>query len=205
MTDIIDDIFDMFHRRGDSTYLGEPVTLTEHMLQTAHAAELDGAPTALVAAAVLHDVGHMMHDLEGDPAERGIDSLHEDAGSAFLAGHFPSAVTEPIRLHVASKRYLCAVDPAYLSQLSPASLRSLELQGGPFSEAEAAELRALPYAADALRLRRYDDVAKVPGLPTPTLEHYRRVLASIVAGDGEGRRRPPANRPLARTRRPESG
>jgi phosphonate degradation associated HDIG domain protein len=177
---VIDEIFTVFHDRGDTTYLGEPVTLTEHMLQSASAAERDGAPATLVAAAVLHDFGHLVHDLDPDCAEQGVDSLHEDVGSRYLERHFPPAVTEPIRLHVASKRYLCAVEPEYLSDLSEASRRSLELQGGPFTPEGVAEFERNPFATDAVRLRRYDDVAKVPGLETPPLEHYRAVLQAVL-------------------------
>jgi predicted HD phosphohydrolase len=146
MSAIVDEIFETFRREGDSTYLGEPVTLTEHMLQSATAAEDDAAPPELVAAAVLHDFGHLVHDLAPDSAEHGVDTLHEDVGSRYLERHFPAAVTEPIRLHVASKRYLCAVEPEYLDE----------------------------------RLRRYDDIAKVPGARTPPLEHYRSVLEAVL-------------------------
>jgi [1-hydroxy-2-(trimethylamino)ethyl]phosphonate dioxygenase len=182
VTTIIDDIFAAFAQTGGETYLGEPVSLTEHMLQSADAAEQDGAPATLVAAAVLHDFGHLVHDLDPDCAAFGVDSMHEEVGSRYLERHFPPAVTEPIRLHVASKRYLCAVDPAYLEELSAASRHSLELQGGPFAAAEAEEFRRGPYADDAVRLRRYDDLAKVPGLATPALEHYRAVLESVMRG-----------------------
>ena len=125
---------------------------------------------------------YLVHDLDPDCAADGVDSMHEDVGSRYLERHFPPAVTEPIRLHVASKRYLCAVEPAYLGQLSEASRRSLELQGGPFSAGEAEEFRRGPHAGDAVRLRRYDDLAKVPGLPTPPLEHYRAVLETVMRG-----------------------
>lgn len=182
MTAIIDDIFAAFATSGAETYLGEPVSLTEHMLQSARAAEQDGAPATLVAATVLHDFGHLVHDLDPDCAADGVDSMHEDVGSRYLERHFPPAVTEPIRLHVASKRYLCAVDPAYVDDLSAASRHSLELQGGPFSAGEAEEFRRGPYADEAVRLRRYDDLAKVPGLATPPLEHYRAVLESVMRG-----------------------
>jgi [1-hydroxy-2-(trimethylamino)ethyl]phosphonate dioxygenase len=114
-----------------------------------------------------------------DPAEHGVDTLHEDVGARFLDEHFPTAVTEPIRLHVASKRYLCAVDLQYLEELSPASLLSLELRGGPFTGDEVAEFRRGPHFQAAVQLRHYDDVAKVPGLATPDLEHYRPVLESV--------------------------
>jgi [1-hydroxy-2-(trimethylamino)ethyl]phosphonate dioxygenase len=178
MSQVVDHIFRVFAERGDDTYLGEPVSLTEHMLQSAYAAEQDGAGPELVAAAVLHDFGHMVHDLDPDSAAHGVDTVHEDVGAEFLARHFPPSVTEPIRLHVASKRYLCAVEPSYLEQLSPASLHSLELQGGPFTADQVAEFERGPYAASAVRLRRYDDVAKVAGLTTPPLEHYRQALES---------------------------
>jgi [1-hydroxy-2-(trimethylamino)ethyl]phosphonate dioxygenase len=177
---IVEEIFERFHRSGDSTYLGEPVTLTEHMLQSASAAEEDGAPPELVAAAVLHDFGHLVHDLPADSADHGVDTLHEDVGARYLERHFPPAVTEPIRLHVASKRYLCAVEPAYLAELSAASRHSLDLQGGPFSPEEAEAFRRLPHAEAAVRLRRYDDIAKLPGAPTPPLEHYRPLLESVL-------------------------
>ena len=180
---IVDSIFETFRRSGDDVYLGEDVSLTEHMLQTALAAEQDEAPAELVAAAVLHDFGHMVHELDEDCAAEGIDSQHEEVGAGFLERHFPPAVTEPIRLHVASKRYLCAVDPAYLAQLSPASRQSLDLQGGPFSSAAGDRVRGRPLTGEAaVRLRRYDDYAKIPGLPTPDLEHYRPALEAVMRG-----------------------
>jgi [1-hydroxy-2-(trimethylamino)ethyl]phosphonate dioxygenase len=177
---IIDTIFDTFRAHGDAVYLGEPVTLTEHMLQTAHAAEQDGAPPVLVAAALLHDYGHLIHDLPQDSAEHGVDTQHEVVGAAYLARYFVPAAVEPGRLHVSAKRYLCAVDPDYLAALSPASVLSLELQGGPFTPAEVAEYEGLPFAREAARLRRYDDLGKIPGATTPDLEHYRSVLANAL-------------------------
>jgi predicted HD phosphohydrolase len=109
-----------------------------------------------------------------------VDSEHERVGHRFLAAHFPPAVVEPVGLHVAAKRYLCAVDPAYLGVLSPASLRSLELQGGPMSAAELAEFEALAHFEAACRLRRYDDLAKDRNAPEPPLERYRALLAAVV-------------------------
>jgi phosphonate degradation associated HDIG domain protein len=182
-TELIDQIFRVFAEYGSEQYLGEQVSMTEHMLQSAHAAEQDGAPPRLVAAALLHDYGHFVHDLPEDAAEHGIDTRHEEVGYAFLAGHFGEAVAEPIRMHVAAKRYLCAVEPSYLAELSPASIHSLELQGGPYGPGEIAAFESSPYAQDAVRLRRWDDVGKVPGLPTPDLEHYRAVLeAALLKG-----------------------
>jgi phosphonate degradation associated HDIG domain protein len=177
---VIDVIFERFRSHGDSSYLGEPVTLAEHMLQTALAAEADGAGPTLVAAALLHDYGHLIHDLPEDSAEHGIDTRHEDVGFDFLGLHFPPAVVDPVRLHVAAKRYLCAVEPAYFEELSDASRLSLELQGGPFDELEVREFEALPHWREAVRLRRYDDVGKEPGRPLPDLERFRALLESVL-------------------------
>jgi phosphonate degradation associated HDIG domain protein len=182
MTDdeVIEAIFGAFAERGSTAYLGEPVSLTEHMLQTALAAEQDGADPVLVASALLHDYGHLVHELPEDSAEHGVDTRHEEVAHAFLSVHFGAEVAEPIRMHVAAKRYLCATEPSYLDELSPASILSLELQGGPYSPAEVAAFEASPHAGDAVRLRRYDDVGKVPGLETPGLEHYRPVLQAAI-------------------------
>jgi phosphonate degradation associated HDIG domain protein len=177
---VVDEIFRVFRAYGSGQYLGEPVSMTEHMLQSAYAAEQDGAPPRLVAAALLHDYGHFIHEFPEDAAEHGIDTRHEEVAHAFLSRHFGPEIAEPIRMHVAAKRYLCATDPSYLGELSPASLHSLELQGGPYSVAEVAEFEASPYAEDAVRLRRYDDRGKVAGLETPDLEHYRPVLETAL-------------------------
>ena len=181
--EIIDAILATFREHGQAVYLGEPVTLSEHMLQTAYAAERDGASPALIAAAVLHDFGHLVQDLPEDSAEVGVDTVHEEAGAAYLAQYFRPEVVEPTRLHVAAKRYLCAVDPAYFGTLSPASVLSLKLQGGPLDEGGVKAFEALPFAQDAARLRRYDDQGKIPGLVTPELEHYRPFLESGLKPD----------------------
>lgn len=180
MSEVIDEIFRMFREYGSGAYLGEPVSMTEHMLQSAYAAEREGAEARLVAAALLHDYGHFIHEYEEDAAQHGIDTEHEEVGHAFLAEHFGAGVAEPIRLHVAAKRYLCATDPSYVEALSPASILSLELQGGPYSPAEAAAFEKSRHASDAIRLRRWDDVGKVAGLDTPALEHYRPVLEAAL-------------------------
>ena len=177
---IVDEIFRMFREYGSGAYLGEPVSMTEHMLQSAYAAEREGAPPRLVAAALLHDYGHFVHGLPQDSADHGVDTQHEEVAHAFLSEHFGPEIAEPIRMHVAAKRYLCAVEPSYLDELSPASILSLELQGGPYSAAEAAEFERSPFAEDAVRLRRWDDVGKVAGLATPELEHYRPVLEAAL-------------------------
>jgi phosphonate degradation associated HDIG domain protein len=178
MTDeeVIQAIFAAFAERGSAAYLGEPVSLTEHMLQTALAAERAGADPVMVASALLHDYGHLVHDLPEDSAEHGVDTEHEEAGAVWLERYFLPRVTEPLRLHVLAKRYLCAMEPAYLDALSPASLLSLELQGRPCSPQEVAEFQRNPYADEAVRLRRWDDVGKIEGLDTPSLDHYRPAL-----------------------------
>jgi phosphonate degradation associated HDIG domain protein len=176
--DILDEVFGLFDRLGDRAY-GEAVTQRAHALQAAHFAVVDGAPDSLVAAALLHDVGQFL-DKAGEAAEaEGRDARHEDRGAAFLARHFPNAVIEPIRLHVAAKRYLCAVEPGYRAALSEASELSLRLQGGPFTPEEAEAFRALPHAEEAVRLRRYDDCGKQSGLAVASLESYRPLLKSL--------------------------
>jgi phosphonate degradation associated HDIG domain protein len=185
--DIVDRIFTEFTQHGGRLYVGEAVSQREHALQAALLAEEAGAPDGLVVAALLHDYGHLLHDLDEDCAEHGVDDHHDELAANALAAYFPADVVEPIRLHVASKRYLCAVDPGYLDELSPASRLSLALQGGPFSEAEVAAFAVLPHAADALRVRDWDDLAKTPGLATPTLEHYRPALVACRRSSGDPR------------------
>ena len=180
--DLIDRIFDRFNAFGAEAYLGEPVTLSEHMLQTAAFAERDGASDELVAAALLHDFGHLIAADE-EAAERGIDTEHEQLGWEFLSAHFPPEVVEPVRMHVAAKRYLCAVDPDYFDVLSPASRLSLDLQGGPMSDVEVEAFRMSPYAQSACTLRRYDDEAKDPDAETPPLDHYRDVLERVLTNE----------------------
>ena len=181
MSAIVDEIATLFREKGSQAYLGEQVSIAEHMLQTAQAAERARASPALVAAALLHDLGHLVHAMADDSAEYGVDTVHEEAGSRWLARAFGPEVTEPIRLHVAAKRYLCAKYPSYLDVLSPASVHSLMLQGGPFSVDEAAAFAALPHAAEAVEIRRWDDVGKVAGEVAPSFDHYRPVLESCLA------------------------
>jgi phosphonate degradation associated HDIG domain protein len=176
---IVDEIIELFARRGGGAYFGEPVSQLEHALQTAIQAEQEGAVDALIAAALLHDIGHLLHKLPEDIADNGIDGRHEQVGAIWLARYFPAAVTEPIRLHVAAKRYLCAVDGEYRRRLSAASIRSLALQGGPMSDEEVREFEAAPYASEGLRLRQWDDLAKVVGLKTPGLPQYKPLLEKL--------------------------
>ena len=177
---IVEDILRLFERRGASAYHGEAVSQSEHGLQAAELAEKEGAPASLIVAALLHDVGHLLDGQDEDLAQRGIDGHHEEAGSRWLARNFGPEVVEPIRLHVAAKRYLCSVDPAYLDGLSPASRLSLAVQGGPMSDEERNEFESNPYYREAIRLRHWDDTAKVPGLEVPGLEHYRDRLAATA-------------------------
>lgn len=176
----LDDLFALLARHGGAEYHGEAVSQLQHALQCAALAEAEGAPPPLIAAALFHDVGHLTAGLGEDAAEQGLDDVHEDRGAALLATLLPPAVSEPVRMHVAAKRCLCAIDPAYHDGLSEASRRSLALQGGAMDAAEAAAFRAAPFAEDALRLRRWDDLAKDPEAGTPDLDHYRTLLTAVL-------------------------
>jgi gamma-butyrobetaine dioxygenase len=171
---------ELFEGPGTADYLGEDVTQAQHMLQAAALAENDGASAELVIATLLHDVGHFTGPLTGADLMGGTDNRHGHVAADWLAGWFSPAVTEPIRLHVAAKRYLCAVDPAYLELLSPASAYTLEVQGGPMNAQEVAAFEAEPYAADAVRLRRWDDAAKDPTLTVPSFDHYLQRIALLA-------------------------
>jgi len=181
-TVLLDRLDRLFADRGGAEYHGEAVSQLEHAMQSAALAEAAGSPSAWVAAALLHDVGHMIHGHGEGCAERGIDDRHEELGVRFLAKAFGPEVTEPIRLHVAAKRYLCAAEPDYFGRLSAASVRSLELQGGPMSAGEVEQFEANPHHAAAVAVRRWDDAAKVPGLPTPPFAHFRKDLEAALRG-----------------------
>lgn len=176
----LDTIAELFAGEGAGEYLGEEVTMAEHMLQAAAAAEAAGAPAHLVAAALLHDVGHFHGALHGRDLMDGRDNRHSDSGADWLAQWFGPEVTEPVRLHVAAKRYLCAVEPGYRERLSAASAYTLEVQGGPMDERRAAAFAELPGARDAVAVRRWDERAKVAGAPVPGFEHYRPLLAALM-------------------------
>ena len=178
----IADIEHLFDQHGHIQYSGEPVTQLEHALQAAHMAEREGAGDALVVAALLHDLGHMLN-LQGEtPTARGIDDQHQYFAIPFLRPLFPPAVIEPIRLHVDAKRALCALEPDYYEALSEDSKRSLTLQGGIFSKDAMQAFLAKPHAEDAMRVRRWDDQAKVPGATTPAIGHYLAIAARCAAG-----------------------
>ena len=176
-----DALIALFARHGKDGYFGERVTQAEHALQSAALAEAEGATPALIVAALLHDIGHLIHTGGEHIADRGIDARHEAIGATHLARLFGPAVVEPVRLHVPAKRYLCAIDKNYWHDLSPASKRSLELQGGIFSPDEAEAFANLPQAQDAVRLRRWDDQAKVVGLETKPVEAYRDLIIAVMA------------------------
>jgi [1-hydroxy-2-(trimethylamino)ethyl]phosphonate dioxygenase len=175
----LDEVRAAFLRRGVETY-GEGVSQLEHALQCAMCAERDGAAPALIAATLLHDIGHLIHDLPHDIADQGIDAQHESLGSAWLSRYFGSDMTEPVRLHVAAKRYLATAERGYFDRLSPASVQSLRLQGGLMSIEERARFAAAPFAEDAVKLRRWDDEGKVVGLATPGLDYFERYLTASL-------------------------
>lgn len=178
----VDEVMQLMQQRGGGAYFGEPVSQLEHALQAASFASQEGGTPELIAAALLHDVGHLLHDLGEDVMDEGLDTRHEEAGYRWVLLRFGSGVAEPVRLHVVAKRYLCAVDPEYHAGLSPASAQSLALQGGPFTEEQAREFEQLPGHRDAVRLRRWDDAAKVQGLVVPALEEYRALLETLPIG-----------------------
>ncbi|MET0309622.1 MAG: phosphohydrolase [Sphingomonas sp.] len=180
---VIDRIFELFDRFG-SLYYGEDATQLQHALQTAELARRNRCSDAMIVAALLHDVGQFMDDAGNAAEALGIDARHEISGSAYLGAYFSREVTEPVRLHVAAKRYLCAIDPIYLEGLSRASAISLELQGGPMSPDEIRAFEAEPFFADAVTLRRFDDMGKHPGWRVPDLASYRPLLESLLVASG---------------------
>lgn len=178
---VIDRLATLFAERGAREYLGEPVSVAEHMLQTAALAEAAGGSDELVVASLLHDIGHLLEPDSAEALDAGEDRYHENLGCADLAAHFPPAVTEPVRMHVDAKRYLCAIEPAYVHGLSDASRRSLAAQGGPMSPEETRAFAENPHHETALALRRFDDAGKVAGHPVPGFDHYRPVLERVLA------------------------
>ncbi|MGF1515298.1 MAG: phosphonate degradation HD-domain oxygenase [Elainellaceae cyanobacterium] len=167
--------------RGGAQYGNEAVTYLQHALQCANLAQQNGEPDSLVAACLLHDIGHMMHGLGEDAAQQGIDDRHEYLAQRYLTPLFGSDVTEPVRLHVEAKRYLCAINKRYWDSLSAASKTSLELQGGTFSKSAAKRFIYQRYAPDAVKLRLWDDQAKVSDHNTPDLDHFLPVLQACQA------------------------
>lgn len=177
---VVDKLFEILEQRGAARYGMERINQLEHAMQCALLAEKEDAAPALVTAALLHDIGHMLHKLGQDSTERGVNDRHERLGEKYLSKYFDDAVVQPVALHVDAKRYLCATEDDYFGRLSRASVRSLELQGGPFSSDEADSFIANPFGLDAVRLRRWDEQAKVPDMALPPLEHFRATAESCL-------------------------
>ncbi|HEX4231410.1 MAG TPA: HD domain-containing protein [Bryobacteraceae bacterium] len=184
----------IFSEKGQSSYFGEPVSQLEHALQAAHFAREEDAPDRLVVAALLHDIGHLVEDIPEDTADLGIDAKHEQIGEWWLSQRFGPEVYEPVYLHVAAKRYLCATDSTYFSRLSPASVQSLHLQGGPLSVQEVAAFEEHRHFRDAVRLRLWDDRAKVAGLATEDLSRYAGLIQQAALSTKTIPGRPQENR-----------
>lgn len=178
----IDQIFETLQVEGEARYGMEAINQLEHALQSALQAEQEDAGAALITAALLHDIGHLIHKL-GVAAERGIDDRHETLAEKLLRKWFDDDVVLPVALHVDAKRYLCRVEPTYFDTLSAGSVRSLELQGGPFTDEEAAAFIKQPGGEAAVRLRRWDEGAKVKDLETPPLEHFRPYVEEVFRPD----------------------
>lgn len=181
MSDILRKIETMLKENGTDLYGGEAVTQTQHALQCATLAEREAAPDRLIAAALLHDIGHLLDPEFEEALARDEDLYHEELGETFLEAWFDESVTQPVRLHVAAKRYLCATDPDYFNKLSPSSVHTLQLQGGPMSEQEVAEFETNPHYKEAVRLRKWDDLAKDPDLQTPDVSHFMPYVERSLA------------------------
>ena len=177
---IADEVIGLFQRRGNDAYFGEHVSTTEHSLQAAYFARQESAPSSLVLAALLHDIGHLVEEVPDELADWTSDAHHDEMGARWLAQRFPPEVCEPVRLHVAAKRYLCATEPRYVAMLSQASVFTLELQGGPMSAAEVLQFQAQSGFQEAVRLRRWDDQGKVAGLKIPGLAEYRALIEELA-------------------------
>lgn len=177
---VVDELAALYADRALGSYFGEQVSMLEHGLQAAWFATQEGATSAQVVAALLHDVGHLVEEVPADLADWKTDAHHEDVGAAWLSRHFGPEVTEPIALHVAAKRYLCATDPPYFARLSPASVVTLRLQGGPMSPEEVAAFEARPFHREAVRLRHWDDQGKLAGFSAPGFDGYRPLIETLV-------------------------
>lgn len=181
MATVAEEVTNFFAAKGESAYFGEQVSQLEHALQAAYFARQDCATPALVVAALVHDIGHLLAGTPENIADMGVDAHHEEVGKKWLAARFGNDVVEPVHLHVAAKRYLCATDSTYLGKLSRASVQSLALQGGPMTPDEVREFEQNQYYREAVSLRAWDDKAKIQNFPTPPLEEYRELLNSVAA------------------------
>lgn len=180
----IEDLLTPLRGLDAEAHYAEAVSQREHALQCASLAAADGASDSVVAAALLHDIGHLLGAGAGE-GERvpAVDHRHEDTGARHLRRWFGPAVTAPVALHVDAKRYLCATETGYRATLSPASVRSLELQGGPMSASEVTAFEQRPHWRDGIALRRWDDLAKRPGAATPDLDHYVPLLLAVTSSE----------------------
>ena len=179
-TNIVDFIGSIFEKRGDEEYLGEPVTMGQHMLQGATMAEKSRESDEIIIGTLLHDIGHFTSEFGTFSMEDTEDRYHEDAGAAVLEQFFPKVITDCCRHHVAAKRYLCATDPEYFQKLSTASIHSLNLQGGPMSEAELKDFEKNPNLKKILKVRLYDDAGKIPDMVTPSFWHFAPLVQKMV-------------------------
>jgi phosphonate degradation associated HDIG domain protein len=170
----------IFERRGDEEYLGEPVTMGEHMLQGATIAEQDGQPEEIIVAALLHDIGHFTSEFGTFMMDDTEDRHHEDAGAAVLERFFPKIVTDCCRYHVAAKRYLCATRPDYFNRLSEASIHSLNLQGGAMTAEEVAVFEQNPNLKDIIAVRYLDEAGKQAGMKTPDFWYFAPMVQNLV-------------------------
>ncbi|UWQ85319.1 (R)-1-hydroxy-2-trimethylaminoethylphosphonate oxygenase [Leisingera caerulea] len=177
---IVEFIGGIFDRRGDEEYLGEPVTMAEHMLQGATIAERNGQPEEIIVGALLHDIGHFTSEFGmfsmGDTEDR----YHEEAGAEVLEQFFPSVITDCVRYHVAAKRYLCATKPEYFNRLSEASIHSLNLQGGPMDAEEVAEFEKNPNLKQIIAVRYLDEAGKRADMETPDYWHFAPMVQRMV-------------------------
>ena len=176
VTEILQQIENMLIHNGDDLYGGEAITQTQHALQCAALAEAANASPELIAASFLHDIGHLLEPEFESALQHNEDMVHEELGEAFLEKWFGEAVTQPVKLHVAAKRYLCATNKTYFSKLSPASVHTLKLQGGPMSEEEIKEFETNEHYKDAVRLRVWDDLAKNPDEETSNVQHFMKYV-----------------------------
>ena len=179
-TNIVNFIGSIFEKRGDEEYLGEPVTMGQHMLQGATMAEQSREPDEIIIGTLLHDIGHFTSEFGTFSMEDTEDRYHEDAGAAVLEQFFPKVITDCCRHHVAAKRYLCATDPEYFQKLSTASIHSLNLQGGPMSKAEINDFEKNPNLKKILKVRLYDDAGKIPDMITPSFWHFAPLVQKMV-------------------------
>jgi len=184
---VVDTIVEIFDGLASQEYLGEPVTIADHMLQSATVAERNGLDKHVVIAALLHDIGHFTSEHGTFTMNDTMDRLHEDAGAQLIERFFPETVTDCVRHHVAAKRYLCAKRPHYFERLSEASIKSLELQGGPMSEAEMTAFEQQPHLEQIVQVRHMDDAGKVAGGDVLPLSHFLPTIREMVAAHCQGR------------------